>query len=258
MRRGNIRRMPELLYGRQPVLETLRAGRRQVRRVVLRRGSKPSPEMETIARLSTEAGIPLEQADGPWFLRLGNDVNHQGAAADVEAYPYATFDTLFGALTTRREPAFLLLLDHIQDPQNLGSILRSADAAGAHGVILPADRAAHVTPAVVRASAGAAEHVAVAIVTNLARTMRTLKDEAVFLYGLECVPGAPAYTSVDYRGAIGLVIGGEGEGLGRLVRETCDGLVAIPLCGKVGSLNAGVATAVALYEARRQRGLSAA
>jgi 23S rRNA (guanosine2251-2'-O)-methyltransferase len=246
--------MPELLYGRQPVLETLRAGRRKVRRVILRRGAKPSPETDAIARLAAETGVPLEQADGPWFQRLGNDVNHQGAAADVEAYPYAAFDAWVESLNSRREPPFLLLLDHIQDPQNLGSILRSADAAGAHGVVLPADRAAHVTPAVVRASAGAAEHVAVAIVTNLARAMRTLKDEAVFLYGLEFVADAPVYTSVDYRGAVGLVVGSEGEGIGRLVRETCDGLVAIPLCGKVGSLNAAVATAVALYEARRQRG----
>jgi len=245
--------MPELLYGRQPVLETLRAGRRKVRRVILRRGAKPSAELDAIASLTTKQNVPLEQADGPWFLRLGNDVNHQGAAADVEAYPYATFDSLLAALSDRREPPFLLLLDHIQDPQNLGSILRSADAAGAHGVILPADRAAHVTPAVVRASAGASEHVPVAIVTNLARAMRTLKDEAVFLYGLEFAADAPPYTSVDYRGAIGLVVGSEGEGLGRLIRETCDGLVAIPLCGKVGSLNAAVATAVTLYEVRRQR-----
>ena len=245
--------MPELLYGRQPVLETLRAGRRKVRRVILRRGAKPSEELDAIARLTTKADVPLEQADGPWFQRLGNEVNHQGAVADVEAYPYTTFDVLLGSLTAHREPSFLLLLDHIQDPQNLGSILRSADAAGAHGVIVPADRAAHVTPAVVRASAGASEHVDVAIVTNLARTMRTLKDEAVFLYGLEFVADAPAYTSVDYRGAVGLVVGSEGEGLGRLVRETCDGLVAIPQCGKVGSLNAAVATAVALFEARRQR-----
>lgn len=246
--------MSELLYGRQPVMEVLRAGRRRIRRVILRRGAKDSSETDRIAGLAAAAGVQVEQADPIWFSRLGADMNHQGAVADVEGYPYATLDSLLEASGRGKDPQFLLLLDHVQDPQNLGSLLRSAEAAGVHGVIVPADRAAHVTPAAVRASAGASEHMQVAIVTNLARTMRQLRDEQnIWLYGLEAMEGAVPYTSVDYKSAVGIVVGSEGEGLGRLIRETCDQLISLPLHGKVESLNAGVAGAIALYEVRRQR-----
>lgn len=246
--------MSELLYGRQPVLEVLRAGRRRVRRVILRRGLKPSPELDTIANLAAEAKTQVEQADPVWFSRLGPDMNHQGAVADVEGYPYANLEAILDASGRRKDPPFLLLLDHIQDPQNLGSLLRSAEAAGVHGVIVPADRAAHITPAAVRASAGASEHMQVAIVTNLARTMRQLRDEQnIWLYGLEAAEGAVPYTSVDFKTSAGIVVGSEGEGLGRLIRETCDQLISLPLHGRVESLNAGIAGAIALYEVRRQR-----
>lgn len=246
--------MSELLYGRQPVMEVLRAGRRRVRRVIIRRGVKDSPELDSIVTLADKTGATVEQADQAWFVRLGADMNHQGAVADVEGYPYVTLDELLATVGSKKEPPFLLLLDHIQDPQNLGSLLRSAEAAGVQGVIIPADRAAHVTPAVVRASAGASEHMPVSIVTNLARTMRLLRDEQnIWLYGLESTEGAEPYTSVDFKTATGLVVGSEGEGLGRLIRETCDQLIALPLHGKVESLNAGIAGAIALYEVRRQR-----
>lgn len=246
--------MAEMLYGRQPVLEVLRAGRRRVRKVILRRGAKSSDEVESIVSLAGEAGAHVEEADQLWFNRLGSDMNHQGAVAEVEGYPYASLDDIIDAATGGKEPPFLLLLDHVQDPQNLGSLLRSAEAAGVHGVLIPADRAAHVTPAAVRASAGAAEHMRVAIVTNLARAMRQLRDEHnVWLYGLESAEDAAPYTSVDFSTATGIVVGSEGEGLGRLIRETCDQLIAIPLLGRIGSLNAGIAGAIALYEVRRQR-----
>lgn len=246
--------MPEMLYGRQPVMEVLRAGRRRVRRVILRRGAKPSPELDSIASLAAKADAQLEQADPIWFSRLGADMNHQGAVAEVEGYPYVSLDDMLETATSGKEPPFLLLLDHIQDPQNLGSLLRSAEAAGVQGVLIPADRAAHVTPAAVRASAGASEHVPVAIVTNLARTMRQLRDEQnVWLYGLESAEGAMPYTAADYKTATGIVVGSEGEGLGRLIREACDQLIALPLHGRIESLNAGIAGAIALYEVRRQR-----
>jgi 23S rRNA (guanosine2251-2'-O)-methyltransferase len=243
-----------MLHGRQPVLEVLRAGRRRVRRVILRRGSKPSEELDSVRSLAAEAGAHVEEADQIWFSRLGSDMNHQGAVAEVEGYPYSSLENILDAAASGKEPPFLLLLDHIQDPQNLGSLLRSAEAAGVHGVLIPADRAAHVTPAAVRASAGASEHMQVAIVTNLARAMRQLRDEQnIWLYGLESTEDAVPYTSADYRTATGIVVGGEGEGIGRLIRETCDQLIAIPLQGRIGSLNAGVAGAIALYEVRRQR-----
>jgi 23S rRNA (guanosine2251-2'-O)-methyltransferase len=150
---------------------------------------------------------------------------------------------------------FLLLLDHLLDPQNLGSLLRSADAAGVHGVVLPGRRAAGITPAAVRASAGAAEHVLVAQVTNLVQAMERLKGEGLWLAGLEAMAEAQAYTQADLTGPLGLVIGSEGSGLARLVRERCDFLIRLPMHGQVESLNAAVAGAIALYEVRRQRSM---
>jgi 23S rRNA (guanosine2251-2'-O)-methyltransferase len=235
-------------------MEVLRAGRRRVRRVILRRGVNPSEELNRITGLAAKVGATVEQADHVWFSRLGADMNHQGAVADVEGYPYVTLDELLETVASKKEPPFVLLLDHVQDPQNLGSLLRSAEAAGVHGVMIPADRAAHVTPAAVRASAGASEHMPVSIVTNLARTMRQLRDEQnIWLYGLESTGDAAPYTSADFKTATGIVVGSEGEGLGRLIRETCDQIIAIPLCGQIESLNAGIAGAIALYEVRRQR-----
>ena len=186
--------------------------------------------------------------------KLGGEVNHQGLAAEVSGYPYVDLEALLEAVQQSGEPPFLLLLDHVQDPQNLGSLLRTAEAAGVHGVVIPERRAAGVTPAAVRASAGAAEHVRVAQVTNLVRAMEWLKAEGVWLAGLEALPGAQLYTQADLRGPLGLVVGSEGQGLARLVRETCDFLIRLPMHGQVESLNAGVAGAIALYEVRRQRG----
>jgi 23S rRNA (guanosine2251-2'-O)-methyltransferase len=146
-----------------------------------------------------------------------------------------------------------MLLDHLEDPQNFGSLLRTADAAGVDGVLIPADRAVGVTPAVVRASAGASEHMRVAVVVNLARAMQALQEQGFSLVGLDLAEASVPYTQADLGGALGLVIGGEGRGLGRLVRENCDRLIRIPMLGGVASLNASVAGAVALYEALRQR-----
>jgi 23S rRNA (guanosine2251-2'-O)-methyltransferase len=150
--------------------------------------------------------------------------------------------------------ALVLALDHISDPQNVGSLLRSADAAGATAVILPEDRAAGVTPAATRASAGASEHMRVAKVVNLARALRDLKDAGAWVNGLDVGEDATTYTKADLKGRCVLVVGSEGDGLGRLVRETCDRIISIPMGGKVSSLNAAVAGALVLYEAVRQRG----
>ena len=247
------KRMREVLYGRQPVRETLRAGRRQVYRLLLARGLKHSGVVGQILTLAKQANIPVESMDRQEFDKLGGEVNHQGLAAEVSAYPYLELPALLDRTGQAEEASFLLLLDHIQDPQNLGSLLRTAEAAGVHGVILPDRRAAGVTPAAVRASAGAAEHVRVSLVTNLVRTMESLKDTGVWLAGLDARPEALLYSDADLSGALGLVIGSEGKGLARLVRETCDFLIRLPLEGQVESLNAAVAGAIALYEVRRQR-----
>ena len=245
--------MREILYGRQPVRETVRAGRRQIFKLLLAKGLKTSGLVGKILRLAEETSIPVQRVDRRDLERVGGEVNHQGLAAEVSGYPYVDLVALLETVQHSSEPPFLLLLDHVQDPQNLGSLLRTAEAAGLHGVVIPERRAAGVTPAAVRASAGAAEHVRVAQVTNLVHAMEWLKSKEVWLAGLEAVPGAQLHTQADLRGPLGLVVGSEGQGLARLVRETCDYLIRLPMHGQVASLNAGVAGAIALYEALRQR-----
>ena len=245
--------MREILYGRQPVREALRARRRQAFKLMLAKGLKTTGLEGEILRLAQQASIPVQRVDRHGLDKLGGEVNHQGLAAEVSGYPYVDLESVLETARENDEPPFLLLLDHLQDPQNLGSLLRSAEAAGLHGVVIPERRAAGVTPAAVRASAGAAEHMHVAQVTNLVRTMEWLKTRDVWLVGLEAAPGAQLHTQADLKGSVGLVVGSEGQGLARLVRETCDYFIRLPMYGQVESLNAGVAGAIALYEADRQR-----
>ena len=248
--------MEEIIYGRQPVVELLRAGRRKCSRLCIRRGTKSAPEMDDLFSLARECGVRIDNLDDAWFDRTLAGAHHQGVAVMCSAYPYASFDDVIGECKGRDDgdPPLWLLLDHIQDPQNLGSLLRTADAMGVHGVVIPKDRAVGVTPTVVRVSAGASEHVSVCMETNLVRSMEVLKEEGIWLSGLEACPEAKPYGEADLDGALGLVVGSEGKGLTRLVREACDFLVSIPLYGHVDSLNAAVAGAIALCEIRRRRG----
>jgi len=247
--------MRELIYGRQPVHEAMRARRRQVFKLLLAREVKPGAIVSQVLALaaSCKPAIPVQQVDRQALDKLGGEVHHQGLAAEVSGYPYVDLAALLAAAGQAGQDPFLLLLDHIQDPQNLGSLLRTAEAVGVHGVVIPGRRAAAVTPAAVRASAGAAEHVRVALVSNLAQAIDWLKAGGVWLAGLEALPDTPLYTQAGLLGPLGLVVGSEGEGLSRLVRDKCDFLIRLALRGQVGSLNAGVAGAVALYEVRRQR-----
>ena len=246
--------MKEVIYGRQPVREALRAGRREVFRLLVS-GGGDAPVVAEAAEAAESRGIPVRQIERFDLDRLCGDGNHQGIAIEAGEYPYVDEDDLVpaGDGAGSGDPTFLLLLDHIEDPQNLGAMLRSADAAGVHGVLIPKDRASAVTPAAVRASAGAAEHVRVARVTNLVQAMRKLKDAGVWMTGVELMPESKPYSEADMKGPLGLVIGSEGRGLGRLVRETCDFYVQVPMHGHVNSLNASVACALALFEVRRQR-----
>jgi 23S rRNA (guanosine2251-2'-O)-methyltransferase len=246
--------MGEILCGRQPIYETLRAARRKVHKVLLAQGVKTGGIIGQILSLANKAGVAVQKVERRDLDRLGGEVNHQGLAAEVSGYPYVYLDALLEGTAGADEPPFLLLLDHLQDPQNLGSLLRTADAVGVHGVVVPGRRAAGVTPAAVRASAGAAEHVRVAQVANLVQAMNVLKEAGVWLVGLEAIPQAQLYTQADLSGPVGLVVGSEGAGLARLVRKTCDFFIRLPMQGQVGSLNAAVAGAIALYEAGRQRG----
>lgn len=249
--------MREILYGRQPVRETLRAGRRQIFRLLLARGISTTGIVAEIIGLARADRVAVQELDRAELDKLSGDANHQGIAAEVSTYPYTDLADILEAGRRAGGAPFVLLLDHLLDPQNLGSLLRSADAAGVHGVVLPGRRAAGLTPAAVRASAGAAEHALVAEVTNLVRAMEQLKGEGLWLAGLEATPQAQDYSQADLTGPLGLVVGSEGTGLARLVRERCDFLIKLPMHGHVESLNAAVAGAIALYEVRRQRNRAA-
>ncbi|MBA4117036.1 MAG: 23S rRNA (guanosine(2251)-2'-O)-methyltransferase RlmB, partial [Rubrobacter sp.] len=229
------------VYGVRPVIEALRAARREVFEVL------DSTDNKEVRQVSAERGVPVRKVPRPKIEELANGGVHQGVAARVGAYPYTDLDDILAV----PEP-LIVVLDGITDPRNLGAILRVADAAGVSGVAIPKDRAATVTPVAVKASAGASEHIRVARETNLRRAIDQMKKSGVWVYAAES-DGAP-HTKHDLAGPVALVLGSEGKGIRRLVREACDGAVSVPMFGAVDSLNVSVAAAVLLYEARRQRG----
>jgi 23S rRNA (guanosine2251-2'-O)-methyltransferase len=245
--------MTDFLYGRNAVQETLRAGRRRVHRFWIARGIKEQGPLADVLSLARQGGVPVQRVERHRLDQITQGSHHQGVVVETSNYPYATLDDILRSVREAEEPALLLLLDCLQDPHNLGALLRTAEAVGVHGAIIPSRRSASVTPAVVSTSAGAAEHVSVAQVTNLVRTMERLKEADVWVAGLEAHPDARLLYGVDLDMALALVIGSEGSGLRRLVRERCDFLLRLPMRGRVESLNASVAGAVALYEILRQR-----
>ena len=233
--------MPEIIYGVRPVIEALVGGRRKVFEVLDASGNGE------VAQAATAAGVPVKKVPHARVGELARGGVHQGVAARTEPYLYAELEDLLAA-----SDPLVVLLDGVADPHNLGAVLRVADGAGASGVVIPKDRAVGVTAAVVKASAGASEHVPVARVTNLRRAIDAMKKAGLWVYAAEV--GVTPYTDLDLAGPVGLVLGSEGRGVRRLVREGCDGAVCVPMFGAVGSLNVSVAAAVLLYEARRQRG----
>ncbi|WP_298400606.1 23S rRNA (guanosine(2251)-2'-O)-methyltransferase RlmB [uncultured Chloroflexus sp.] len=243
----------ELLYGRNAVREALRARRRALRRLVISRSVQESGIIADIIRLAEQASVPVERIERQALDRQLRDANHQGVMLETGPYPYVEIDECLQAAADRREPALLLLLDHLQDPQNIGTLLRTAEAVGCHGVVIPGRRAAEITPAVVNASSGAVEHLRVAMVTNLAQTIEDLQRTGIWVVGLEQDEAAQDIDTVDLDLPLALVIGAEGTGIARLVRERCDFLVRLPIVGQVGSLNAAVAGSIAIYHAWRQR-----
>lgn len=243
----------ELLYGRQPVRELLRAGRRRVATLHLLTSAKATPELDEIVAMAEERNIRLNLTDGQKLEGLVGDVNHQGVVADVFPFRYVSYKKMLSEAGQDKNALFLFL-DHLEDPQNVGSLLRSAEAAGVTGVVIPQHRAVGITPAVVRASAGAAEHMSIAMAPNLVRCMKLLQERNVWFAGLEAGEESKLISETDLTGAVGIVVGSEGKGMRRLVRETCDFLVKLPMHGSVSSLNAGVAGAIAMFEVLRQRG----
>jgi 23S rRNA (guanosine2251-2'-O)-methyltransferase len=244
--------MLETLYGRNGVCESLRAGRRKPYKLMLAEGVRQTNVINQILRLAEQAGVPVTRTDRRNLDRIG-DVHHQGVALEVSDYPYSSLDEILALAQSRNEAPLLLLLDLLQDPQNVGSLLRTAEAIGVHGVVIQRRRAVGVTPAVVHASAGAVEHLLVAQVKNLVDAIGRLKARDVWVAGLESLPGAQLYCEADLNGSLAVVVGSEGEGLRRLVRERCDFLLRLPMRGQINSLNASVAGSVVLYEVLRQR-----
>jgi 23S rRNA (guanosine2251-2'-O)-methyltransferase len=234
-----------LVYSIHAVSEALKA--RRVSKLVHVRGAGPRVD-ELVAR-ARELRIPIETLDRRAIERLTRGGVHQGIAAELQPLPAFTLEELVGGAAG---PALLVVLDGVEDPQNVGAIIRSADAAGAHGVVRQARHAAKLEGAAARASAGAISHVRIATVVNIARALDELRGLGVWTVGLDAA-GAEPYDAVDYTQPTALVVGAEGTGLRRLVRETCDRVVAIPMAGVVSSLNASVAAGAALFEAARQR-----
>ncbi|OEU57053.1 MAG: 23S rRNA (guanosine(2251)-2'-O)-methyltransferase RlmB [Desulfuromonadales bacterium C00003096] len=249
--------MADLIYGINAVSEGLRSSRRRPLALVLQRDSQ-SARLVQLQREAESVGVTVNRRDRRELDRLVGHGHHQGAVLEIEPFAYLSLDDLLGRWRASEEPAFFLILDGITDPHNLGAILRSADGAGCHGVIVTKDRACPVTAVVDKVSAGALEHVPLCQVTNLARTLDALRKEGVWVYGLAGEESASPLYTTDLRGNLALVVGSEGSGLRPNTRVHCDLLLAIPLCGKVPSLNASVATSVALFEAGRQRGLPSA
>lgn len=241
-----------LVHGLHAVRWLLKQNPQRVRQVWLQSGRDDSRAHE-VEELARAAGVTLQRSEARALNHLTGDAVHQGVVADVAPSRAWNDAELLDHLQALDAPPFVLLLDGVQDPHNLGACLRTADACGVHAVIIPRDRAVGLTPAVRKVAAGAAETVPLAAVTNLARTMRDLKELNVWLVGTAADAGQVA-TQAKLDGAIGIVMGGEGEGLRRLTRESCDFVVRLPMVGAVESLNVSVATGMMLYEALRQRG----
>ncbi len=243
--------MKEWITGRNPVYETLRARRRHVFRLLLLRGVKLDGHLPEIIRMAQERKVQVLEAQRQQLDAI--DSRNQGIALETSEYPYAALEDLFAKAAVSGQPPFFLLLDLIQDPQNLGSLLRTAELMGVHGVVIPSSQAAQVTPAVVHASSGATEHLLIAQY-NLAQAidrMKALND--VWVYGLDASPKARPVSQLRLDGGTALVVGNEGEGLRDLVRKKCDELMSLPQYGKLDSLNAAVAGSIALFLARQAR-----
>lgn len=229
------------IYGRKPVLETIDAGLNIHKAYIM---DQKTPIVAKIVDKLTKNNVPIKYVDKNFFENV--DMNHQGVMIEVDSYKYADLSELKNANR-------LILLDKIEDPHNLGAIIRSAESFGFDGVIIPEHRSAKVTPTVYKTSAGAINNIKVVMVTNLNQTIENLKEKGFWIYGL-AGEASENIAQTNLTGKVGLVVGNEGDGLSRLVRENCDVLVKIPMLGKVNSLNASVASALSMYEVLRQNG----
>jgi 23S rRNA (guanosine2251-2'-O)-methyltransferase len=242
--------MTDLVTGRQPVLEAIKSGR-GIEKIFLQYGIH-GESISRIKRLAKQHSIPVVEVDRARFLEIAPDASAQGVAALFESTRYEDVETILKAASDRGEPPFLLILDEIEDPHNMGALIRTAECAGVHGVVIPRHHSASVNETVVKASSGATFHLPIAKVANIASTLEELKKAGVWIVGT-AADGDRALYDADYKGAIAVVVGNEGRGMRRLVKERCDFLVRIPLYGKLNSLNASVAGALVMFEAARAR-----
>jgi len=237
-----------LLSGRNPIREAIKSGR-DIEKLLVVKGEL-SGTARAIVMEAKEKRIPVQVVERERLDELTR--NHQGMVAFASAYHYADVKDMLALARERGEEPFLIILDGVTDPHNLGAIIRTAECSGAHGVIVPVRRSAGLTPAAVRASAGAVEHLPVARVTNLSRLIQDLRREGIWFYAADA--RGEDYASVDFKGGVALVIGAEGDGISRLVLEYCDKHIALPLKGRVASLNASVAAGVLMYRVLASRG----
>ena len=234
----------EWIWGRNPVWEVMRAGKRTTFQLRIAQGLKVEGRLEEVLNLAQERSIPVSEV--PREMIDGISSHHQGVALQVEEYPYTGLDEVLQTAQDKNEPPLVLLLDTLKDPQNLGSLIRTAEIVGVHGVVLPFRRTATITPAVVSASSGACEYMHV-VQANLAQTLNRLKEEGLWIVGLEGSSEAQPPDQIDLDGPLAVVVGSEAEGMRQLVRSSCDFLLRLPMRGKIDSLNAAVAGSIALY-----------
>jgi len=244
--------MKEFIYGRNPVYETILADRRQLIQLLLADGAQEKGRLEEILILARKHNIHVSKVPRVRLDKFGN--SHQGVALEVSEYPYATLRDILDRADERHQALFVLILDTLQDPQNLGTLIRTAESVGVHGVVIPGHHASEVTPAVVSASAGASEHMLV-VQSNLAQAISEIKHANTWVVGLDESPDSLPLEKVRLDGALAVVVGSEGEGLRPLVRKHCDFLLRLPMQGQIASLNAAVAGSVVLYLAYMARQL---
>lgn len=244
--------MKEKLAGVNSIMEAIK-GKRKIHKIFVQEG-RAGKKVEDLLKLAASRGIYIQEVPKQRLNDMYTAGNHQGIVAEVDNYQYCSIEEVLEHAAMKGEPPLLLILDGLEDPQNLGSIIRSAEAAGVHGVVIPRHNSVEVTPAVARASAGAVEHMKVVLATNLVNTIKYLKEEGFWVVGADM--DGKNYINEKFPSPTVLVIGGEGRGIRRLVKENCDLVVKIPMYGQVNSLNASAAAAVLLFETVRQRSIN--
>lgn len=241
--------MEDKIIGRNPVLEAIKAGR-SIDKILIKKG-KYEGSIVPVVKKAKESGIIIQEVDKVKLDALAEGGNHQGIVAYVSQYDYVSVDDILASASDKGEAPFVIICDKITDPHNLGAIIRTANCVGAHGVIVPKRNSAGLNSVVAKTSAGAVEYTRVAKVTNIAETIEKLKKQGMWIAAAD-MDGQEMYKT-DLKGSLGIVVGSEGEGVSRLVREKCDFIVSIPMYGQINSLNASVAAGVLMYEALRQR-----